>query len=96
MEVFVVEFSFFKLLNSDPLRLIFILEGVLQLVEEPLEDLGVVLSEGLDLVHCVMNVLIPNVLSQHLLLHSFTHGLQLGVDGVLTAHAPYLRDDILN
>ena len=39
---------------------------------------------------------VADLLSQHLSLHSFTHRLELGTDGIATAHAPDLRDDFLD
>ena len=56
--VLVVEFSSIELLNLNPLSFIFVLERVLELIIKPFQDPGVVLSEGLDLVHSVLTVLI--------------------------------------
>ena len=78
------------------MRLVFVFERFLELVEEPLEDGRIVLGEGLYFLDSVMVVLVTDSLSEHLPLNHFVHSLKLGADRIATAHPSNFSDDLLD
>ena len=71
LEILVVKLASFEVNNCSPLSFIFLFQGLLQLLKQPLEDIGLVVTELLDLFARFSRVTVAHSLRKHLSFHSF-------------------------